>query len=189
VIGRDDAFTTLELLLDNEPCRMRTTLFGDFNFDNITMAATMAFRLGVAPRDIAAAVETFRGVRRPQEFRRDEAKLKVIEDFAHHPTAIDGMLRAARERFAGFRLVALYEPRSATGRRNTFQHELPGALALADEVLIKQLYRPETIAADQRLDVDAVVRDIAARGVPLQPMAQLTIWQNGRWRLPGRSRR
>src|SRR6185295_13399519 len=95
------------------------------------------------------------------------AGVSVIDDFAHHPTAVRETLRALRHRLSakgGGRLIAVYEPRTATSRRNVFQAEYPTAFAEADLVYIARPHAPQGIPADQRFDAEALVRDLKARG-------------------------
>ena len=88
----------------------------------------------------------------------------VLDDFAHHPTAIAGTLRAARQRYPGRRLWAVLEPRSWSLRRNIFQERLPEALAEGDEIVLAEVFGAEEIAPSERLDPQRLVRDLAALG-------------------------
>jgi UDP-N-acetylmuramate: L-alanyl-gamma-D-glutamyl-meso-diaminopimelate ligase len=88
----------------------------------------------------------------------------IIDDFAHHPTAIAGTLTALRSRYAGSRLWVILEPRSNTLRRNVFQAELANSLALADEVVIAGVFRSDVIPQAERLDLMAVGGDLQQRG-------------------------
>jgi len=140
-------------------------LTGLFNARNAAMAA-LAAGLSLDPANPTrlplAALETFQGVRRRQEILREDARMMVIEDFGHHPTAIRETLAALRQRHPGRRLLACFEPRSNTARTRVFQAELPGALAPADHILIGPIHRGEKTPADQRLDLDAVCAAINA---------------------------
>jgi UDP-N-acetylmuramate: L-alanyl-gamma-D-glutamyl-meso-diaminopimelate ligase len=90
----------------------------------------------------------------------------VIDDFAHHPTAIRETIRALQHRYKGSRIWAVFEPRSNTTRRAVFQKELPDALKLADGVFISQVARLDQIPEKERLDPQAVMKSIAAAGRP-----------------------
>lgn len=142
-----------------------TSLIGSFNYMNIAAAAAMALRLGVAPEAIIRAVGSFRGVRRRQELIFSGDRLLIYEDFAHHPTAITLVLEAFRAEYPDARIWAVYEPRSATSRRNVFQNELPASFARANHVLIKNPFKLESIPEGERIDIGRVVDDIRARGV------------------------
>ncbi len=147
-----------------ESITLRSRLFGEFNRANIAAAAAMALRLGVSTGALRRGVESFEGVKRRQELIYARGKLRIYEDFAHHPTAIAGVIAMMRGRFPASRLWAVYEPRSATSRRNIFQNELPGAFAGADRVLIKTPYKLDAIPLSERIDIARVVDDINARG-------------------------
>src|ERR1700757_3609931 len=106
---------------------------------------------------------------RPQDFQECEVKAQVngitiIDDFAHHPTAIAGTLTALRSRFPSSRLWVILEPRSNTLRRNVFQHELANSLALADEVIVAGVFKSDAIPSAERLDLMAVGADLQQRG-------------------------
>jgi len=88
----------------------------------------------------------------------------IIDDFAHHPTAIAGTLRALRGRYPAARLWAILEPRSNTLRRNVFQSALAQSLRLADEVVIAGVFKSESIPAAERLDLTAVSADLEREG-------------------------
>jgi UDP-N-acetylmuramate: L-alanyl-gamma-D-glutamyl-meso-diaminopimelate ligase len=98
------------------------------------------------------------------EVRGEPRGITVIDDFAHHPTAITETLRALRVRYPGRRLWAMFEPRSNTTRRAVFQNELPRALALADRVVLTQVARADQLAPGEGLDPAKVVADVQALG-------------------------
>ena len=90
--------------------------------------------------------------------------ITVIEDFAHHPTAIAGTLKALRSRYPGARLWAILEPRSNTLRRNVLQNELGNSLALADEAVVAGVFRSDAIPEAERMDITALVCQIQELG-------------------------
>lgn len=143
---------------------VRLALCGTFNVRNALAATAILHRLGVPEDDIRAGLEQFRGVRRRLQFVAEEAGILIYEDFAHHPTAVRETLAAVRASFRPARLWAIYEPRSATSRRNVFQHEIAEALAEADCIVLPPLYRPETVPDGERLDVSRLIGDLRARG-------------------------
>ena len=89
----------------------------------------------------------------------------VVDDFAHHPTAIRETLRAARARFSNRRLWAVLEPRSNTLRRNVFEAELVDALANADSVIVADVYRKEILSEEDRLQPENVLDQLRSRGI------------------------
>ena len=141
-------------------------LVGEFNVRNAAMAVSAARFYGVSLANIRKALKSFKGIARRQELRGEVRGIKVIDDFAHHPTAIRETIRALHHRYPGSRIWAVFEPRSNTTRRAIFQEELPDALKLADGVFISQIARLEQIPAEERLDPQAVMKSIAAAGRP-----------------------
>jgi len=143
-----------------------TFLPGIYNFENLIGVIAAAASLGVSLDQVARAVPRFLGIRRRQEVRGVAAGVTVVDDFAHHPTAIRETLNALKGRLGPGKLIAAFEPRSATSRRAVFQRDFADALAVADEVVLAPLYAPEKIAADQRLDVERVAADLRREDVP-----------------------
>ena len=139
-------------------------LIGVFNVRNTAMAAAAARFYRVEPEVIQQALTSFEGIKRRQEVRGEARGIKVIDDFAHHPTAIRETLTALRHRYPGHRLWAIFEPRSNTTRRAVFQQQLPDALQLADGVFISQVAALEQIPEGERLNPEAVVEAIKASG-------------------------
>jgi UDP-N-acetylmuramate: L-alanyl-gamma-D-glutamyl-meso-diaminopimelate ligase len=142
------------------------SLAGEHNVLNATAAATMAADYGIAPDVIAEALRNFRSVKRRLEVRAVVHGVTIIDDFAHHPTAIAETLKAVRPRYPGRRLWAVLEPRSNTLRRKVFQRELAESLGLADEVVLVSIFRSEAIPEHERLDPAGVVAALASSGKP-----------------------
>jgi UDP-N-acetylmuramate: L-alanyl-gamma-D-glutamyl-meso-diaminopimelate ligase len=138
---------------------------GEMNVRNALGVFALCRRLGLSVGDIRPGLESFRGVRRRQEVIREGA-VTVIDDFAHHPTAIAATLAAVRARYLGRRLWAVFEPRSNTSRRRTFQKEFAEALRGADVAVIAAVFFKETdpIPEGDRLSVERVVADLVATG-------------------------
>jgi UDP-N-acetylmuramate: L-alanyl-gamma-D-glutamyl-meso-diaminopimelate ligase len=141
-------------------------LVGEFNVRNAAMAISAARFYGVSLANIRKALKSFKGIARRQQLRGEVRGIKVIDDFAHHPTAIRETIRALQHRYPGSRIWVVFEPRSNTTRRAVFQKELPDALKLADGVFISQVARLDQIPAKERLDPQAVMKTIAAAGRP-----------------------
>jgi UDP-N-acetylmuramate: L-alanyl-gamma-D-glutamyl-meso-diaminopimelate ligase len=139
---------------------------GEHNALNATAAAALAAGQGVPVEAIAEALATFKSVKRRLEVRAVVGGVTIIDDFAHHPTAIRETLRALRERYPGQRLVAVLEPRSNTLRRNVFETALVESLALADQVVLAAVFKSESIPVNERLVPEKVVAALNARGVP-----------------------
>jgi UDP-N-acetylmuramate: L-alanyl-gamma-D-glutamyl-meso-diaminopimelate ligase len=141
-------------------------LAGEYNVLNATAAAALAFDYGIPVETIAEALRSFRSVKRRLEVKAEINGITIIDDFAHHPTAIRSTLHALRTRYLGRRLWAVLEPRSNTLRRNIFQHELAESLAEADQIVIASVFfkATDTLRPEQRLDVDALVEELREQG-------------------------
>ena len=144
------------------------SLAGEYNVLNATAAAAMASRYGISVEQIAQGLQTFRSVKRRLEVRSDAYGVTIIDDFAHHPTAIAQTLKALRARYAGRKLWAILEPRSNTLRRRVFQKELAQSLSIADEVIIAAIFKSEAIPEDERLHPETVVEEMRQAGTPAQ---------------------
>ncbi len=141
---------------------------GVINVWNAMGVYVLARLEGLTHDEIARGLESFRGVSRRQELVGVFAGVTLIDDFAHHPTAVDGVLSALRVRYPDRRLWALFEPRSNTSRRAVFQTAYARALAHADEILLAQVFRKDTDVVDREreLSTERLVTDLrtASRG-------------------------
>lgn len=139
-------------------------LAGEYNVWNATAAAALAANYGIAKGAIAEALKSFKSVKRRLEVKAEVNGITIIDDFAHHPTAIAVTLNALRARYKGRRLWAILEPRSNTLRRNVFQHELAKSLSIADEIVIANVFKSESIPEHERLDVNIVAAELVQMG-------------------------
>jgi UDP-N-acetylmuramate: L-alanyl-gamma-D-glutamyl-meso-diaminopimelate ligase len=139
-------------------------LAGEYNVWNATAAAALAAAYGISKEEIAAALKTFKSVKRRLEVKAQVNGITIIDDFAHHPTAIAGTLKALRARYAGARLWAILEPRSNTLRRRVLQNDLARSLALADEVIVAGVFRSEAVPVNERLELPELGADIEKHG-------------------------
>jgi UDP-N-acetylmuramate: L-alanyl-gamma-D-glutamyl-meso-diaminopimelate ligase len=121
-------------------------------------------RLGFPAERIADAFSRFRNVARRQEELGDFGGVTVVDDFAHHPTAVRETIDAVRGRYPGRRVVAVFEPRSNTSRRKVFQEEFSEALARADEAVVAPVFAPEKVPPGELLDPEAVAEAVRRRG-------------------------
>jgi UDP-N-acetylmuramate: L-alanyl-gamma-D-glutamyl-meso-diaminopimelate ligase len=147
-----------------EVARLRSPLLGAHNVSNALGAIALARGAGVPVEEIARALPRFEGVRRRLEIKGEANGVLVVDDFAHHPTAVKGTLQAARARFPGRRIWALFEPRSTTAGRKMFEDEYADAFASADALVIAPLFRK--MAPDAAIDREALVRGAASAGKP-----------------------
>jgi UDP-N-acetylmuramate: L-alanyl-gamma-D-glutamyl-meso-diaminopimelate ligase len=140
------------------------SLAGEYNVWNATAAAALAASCGVSKEAIAEALKTFKSVKRRLEVKAQVNGITIIDDFAHHPTAIAGTLKALRSRYAGARLWAILEPRSNTLRRRVLQSDLARSLALADEVVVAGVFRSDAVPENERLELPALASEIERSG-------------------------
>lgn len=165
LVGDGDVLQPFDLFVGPSSAgRFGVGVFGPHNVGNALAAiavASEAFQLPV--RETATRASAFRGVKRRLERRAAEQGVVLYDDFAHHPTAVDATLRAVRARHRAARLVAVYEPRSATACRAMHQEAYTAAFGPADVVVLPPLGR-STIPEAERLDLDRLARDLEAKG-------------------------
>ena len=141
---------------------------GEHNVLNATAAAALAFGQGVSKTAIIAALASFLSVKRRLEVRAVVGGVTIIDDFAHHPTAIRETLRALRAVYPQGRIWAVLEPRSNTLRRKVLAGDLVESLRQADQVLLAGVYQQQRIPEDERLHPEEVVAALNAAGTPAQ---------------------
>ena len=157
--------TSWSVLRDGELwAEFEFTLGGEYNVWNATAAAALGYTYGISREQIATALKTFKSVKRRLEVRAVVHGVTIIDDFAHHPTAIAGTLTALRSRYPGSRLWVILEPRSNTMRRNVLQNDLAKSLALADEVVVANAFKSEAIPEAERLDLSGLGAAIQKQG-------------------------
>ncbi|MFH7321070.1 UDP-N-acetylmuramate:L-alanyl-gamma-D-glutamyl-meso-diaminopimelate ligase [Desulfurivibrio sp. D14AmB] len=148
--------------------RFRSPMPGRHNALNALAVIALLDRLGVAPEAIAAGLASFTGVRRRQEVRGEVAGVTVIDDFAHHPTAVRETLNALRAAYPDRRLLVVFEPRTNSSRRRVFQEAYVPVFAAADRVLLRVSEGLEQIPEAERFSVQQLAADLAARGQQAQ---------------------
>ena len=142
-------------------------LIGDFNVRNSLAVIIAADAWGIERPAIADALRTFKSVRRRCEVRGEINGITVIDDFAHHPTAVRETLAALRTKYAGRRIVAVFEPRSRTSCHATFQNAYIEAFAPADHVIVARVYDAQRAAEmGGALDIEKLIDDVSATGKP-----------------------
>jgi UDP-N-acetylmuramate: L-alanyl-gamma-D-glutamyl-meso-diaminopimelate ligase len=162
-LGEDK--TSWSIVRDGKPwADLDFPLGGEYNVWNATAAAALAANYGISKAAIAQALQTFRSVKRRLEVKAEVNGVTIIDDFAHHPTAIEQTIRALRARYPKSRLWVVLEPRSNTMRRNVLQDALARSLALADQVVVAAIFKSEAIPAAERLDLHCVIGEIQKRG-------------------------
>jgi UDP-N-acetylmuramate: L-alanyl-gamma-D-glutamyl-meso-diaminopimelate ligase len=139
-------------------------LAGEYNVMNATAAAATAAHYEIPVDRIADGLRTFRSVKRRLEVKAQVSGITIIDDFAHHPTAIAGTLKALRTRYVGRRLWAILEPRSNTLRRKVFEAELTDSLALADQIVLASVFKSDAVPEAERLDTQVVIAKLRDAG-------------------------
>jgi UDP-N-acetylmuramate: L-alanyl-gamma-D-glutamyl-meso-diaminopimelate ligase len=164
--------TSWTVVRDGEPwADFEFALAGEYNVWNATAAAALASSSGVSKQAIAEALKIFKSVKRRLEVKAQVNGITIIDDFAHHPTAIAGTLKALRARCAGGRLWAILEPRSNTLRRRVLQSDLARSLAGADEVIVANVFRSDAVPENERLELPALAAEIKQNGRPVRLLA------------------
>jgi len=157
--------TTWSVSRDGRPwADLEFPLAGEYNVWNATAAAAIAEAYGISKEEISAALKTFKSVKRRLEVKAQVNGITIIDDFAHHPTAIAGTLKALRGRYAGARLWAILEPRSNTLRRRVLQADLARSLALADEIIVAGVFRSDAVPENERLELPELAAEILNHG-------------------------
>lgn len=171
-ISYEPSRTSWRVLQDGESwAEFEFSLAGEYNVLNATAAAAMAANHGIATEKIAEALRSFESVKRRLEVRAEVNGITIIDDFAHHPTAIAETLKALRTRYSGRRLWAVLEPRSNTLRRNVFERELVNALSTADQVIMAAIFKPEAVPVNERLHPENVIDALNRKGKPARILA------------------
>ncbi len=161
----DPGHTRWTVRRDGEPwADFEFALAGEYNVSNATAAAALAAGCGIPKDTIAFALKTFQSVKRRLEVRAQVNGITVIDDFAHHPTAIAGTVKALRARYPGARLWAILEPRSNTLRRRVLQNDLARSLALADEIVVANVFRSEAVPENERMQLPELAAEIVRQG-------------------------
>lgn len=137
---------------------------GEFNLRNMLGAIGIALDEGVDLEVCREALRGFKSVKKRQEIVGVAHDITVIDDFAHHPTAVRSTVEALRARYPDQTLRVVFEAKSNTSRRKVFQHDYPGAFAMADEVILSKPWKKDTLPPEELLDIEQLERDIAALG-------------------------
>lgn len=157
--------TRFEVLKNNHLFGTFTTpLYGEHNLLNATAAVAVADALGISEREIVRALDTFKGVKRRQEIRGVKRGITVIDDFAHHPTAVRETIRAVKSRHPESRLVAVFEPRTHASMRKVFQKTYPLSFYEADVICIPHPAMLHKIPENDRLSSTKLVEDLKTGG-------------------------
>lgn len=165
-VDTDTGRTTLEVLRNGEPV-LRTTscMVGHHNLMNMVAVVAALHPLGLPFDDLARGLASFEGIKRRQEVFAEPGGVTLVDDFAHHPTAVRVTLAALRERFGRRRLWCVWEPRSATSRRSVFQEAYAQSFDDADLVVVSRPFDQGGLPEDGRFRSETLVRDLIDRGI------------------------
>src|SRR6202166_4812819 len=148
----------------NEVARVRMSLAGRHNVLNAVAAIAIAHGRGVSGQAIADAMAAFRGVLRPLGGEGESSGVLIVDDFAHHPTAIRATIDAAAHRWPGRKLWAVFEPRSNTMRRRVFEDDLAASLGTADAAVLGAVNRANLLNEEERMSPARVLETIRGAG-------------------------
>ena len=163
-ITHADGRTHFEVRRDGKRCgRFESPLLGLHNVRNALAAIAVGSRAGMAPDELAAGLSSFKGIKRRLEVVGVRREVTVLDDFAHHPTAVHETLAALRAGYPSRRIWAVFEPRSASSCRRVFQQDFAAAFGGADEVVIAAVFR-SSLPESERLSAEQLVDDVRRQG-------------------------
>ena len=161
-----DGLTQMKILRDgNEYASLTTPLYGLHNISNLLGVAALSQHMGIDVLTLSEAAMTFMGIKRRQEIRGERRGVLILDDFAHHPTAVEKTIQAVKDRYTGRRLIAVFEPRSNSSRRNVFQERYGLSFDKADLIFIPEPPMMEKIPAGERFSSMKLVRSLNNRGL------------------------
>jgi len=149
----------------DETFGLSASLYGRHNVSNLLSTFVLSRFLKVDPLSVQEAFEEFKGVKRRQEIKGEKGGILIVDDFAHHPTAVRETIRAVREKYRDRRLIAVFEPRSNSSRRNVFQHQYLTAFDDADLVMIPEPPMMEKIPPNERFSSSGLAEGLRKRGL------------------------
>jgi len=160
--GAKTSFCIVSREHGNECCHHEVSweIPGAHNVSNALGVVALCFQLGLTWEEIRRGLTTFEGVKRRQDVLGEVGGVLVIDDFAHHPTAVKETVTAVRKKYPNRRLWAVFEPRSNSSKRDVFQADYPASFEAADQVLIADVFMPEKVKTGKVLDVEHVVAEI-----------------------------
>ena len=176
-ISEEAAWKAVDLVFQEDQTRFKTLkqgkeymplltpLYGEHNISNLLATVVLADFLKIDQRNLSEAMKGFGGIKRRQEIKGEKGGVLVVDDFAHHPTAVTKTIRAVREKYPSRRLIAVFEPRSNSSRRNIFQDRYALSFDQADRVLIPEPPLMEKIPPEERLSSVELVEALKRRGL------------------------
>jgi len=164
-VAVDQAFTRLTIQKETEKVPFSTSLYGRHNISNLLAAVVLARFLKIPWTIIEEAAGTFSGVKRRQEIMGEPNGILVLDDFAHHPTAVRETIQAVRDKYRDRRLIAVFEPRSNSSRRKIFQRQYALSFDKADRIFIPEPPLMDGIPVHERFSSQQLVSDLNQRGL------------------------
>ncbi len=146
----------------------KLNVIGDYNILNALSIFGLYLEMGFSKEKIVQGLETFQGVKRRQEIIGTPNGVTLIDDFAHHPTAVQLTVEAVQKRYLGQKVFSVFEPRSATSRRNVFEEEYFQAFQVADHLLLPEVFNKDVLEEDERLPLDKIIGKLKALGKDVQ---------------------
>lgn len=168
-------FTKFQVNFKGSIYNIETNLLGDYNIKNILAAFALSQSLGWDVQKVIKAIAEFQGVKRRQEIIGKPRDITVIEDFAHHPTAVRETILSIQKRFPNAHVFSIFEPRSATSRRKVFQKEYIEAFKNANSVILPPAFNQSTIDEADRFSVESLVQDLKNLGTDAQICANVDL--------------
>jgi UDP-N-acetylmuramate: L-alanyl-gamma-D-glutamyl-meso-diaminopimelate ligase len=168
-----DGLTRFDVTRNGETFgRFESPLLGVHNVRNALAGIAVGAHVGLGPQDLAAGLRTFKGIKRRLETVGVARGVTVLDDFAHHPTAVQETLAALRTGYPSRRIWAVFEPRSASSCRRVFQDDFARAFGAADEVIIAAVFR-SSLPESERLDAAQLVADLTHAGGHARYIAEI----------------
>jgi len=165
-VTRENGKTKFAILKKSvEFARITTDFFGNYNILNILAATALSSTIGMPHETIVEAIGTFKGVKRRLEVLGEYNDIMVIDDFAHHPTAVRETIKAVKSHYRNRRLIAVFEPRSNSSRRNIFQNTYADSFTYADIVIIPEPPMMDNIPLNERFSSHKLVADLKKKGI------------------------
>ena len=165
ILFEEDQTQFAVLKNDREYMTVSTPLYGRHNISNLLSTLVLADSLGIEKSVLYEAMETFKGIRRRQEIKGKKRGILVLDDFAHHPTAVKETIRAVKEKHKTRRLIAVFEPRSNSSRRDIFQEKYALSFDMADLILIPEPPLMAKIPPNERFSSRKLVEDLRDKGL------------------------
>jgi UDP-N-acetylmuramate: L-alanyl-gamma-D-glutamyl-meso-diaminopimelate ligase len=164
-VTREDFTTMLILKGETDYMTLSTPLYGNHNISNLLSIVVLSDYLRINGLVFSEAMKNFNGIKRRQEIRGEKNGILILDDFAHHPTAVRETISAVKKKYGNRRLLAIFEPRSNSSRRNIFQERYAGSFGGADMTFVPEPPHMEKIPATERFSSSRLVEDLKKKGL------------------------